>query len=457
VLSAGWLLVLAAPWADLPLRARRGLRSGRGRLAAVAAAGGLVIMLLRLPALPVAGRVCDLSGRWDETRARRGRVFTGSLAGRPRLRLRGLGDALPAPGAGFAGRALILPGRDRNEREARLVAWSSGAVESPARLAGRRGRPDWRHRLALRLTRPWPARLRPLARALLLGVRRGLPAGTRRRFRDAGLAHLLALSGLHVGIFLVLWQRLLACSRLGMAGAETLLLALLPALPLLLGDGPSVLRAVTMAAYVLGMRRLGGRPLPREALAAAACLELVARPGSIMSPAFALSYLATLVLVARFPTGAPRRRHWARQLWRGVDVSLHCSLATLPVALTVFGRLPLLGPLWNLAAGPLCALALVTGWLALPMALLPGAAIWTAPAALALRLLADLADLAGGPLALTVTGLAVPVAAWLSWSLGLRLLLAGSARAARAAAPLMAAPLLLGLARAGLDSVTGGT
>ncbi|MBN2171560.1 MAG: ComEC/Rec2 family competence protein [Candidatus Krumholzibacteriota bacterium] len=457
MLSPSWLLVLGAPWLDLPWRARRRLPSGRGRLAAAVVASGLVLMLLRLPALPGAGRVCDVAGRWEETRARRGRAFTGGLAGRPRLRLRGLGDASPAPGSAFYGRALVLPGRGRNEREARLLEWCADAVESPARRAGRLGRPAWRHRLALRLTRPWPASLQPLARALLLGVRRGLPADTRRRFRDAGLAHLLALSGLHVGLFLLLWHRLLAASRLGAAGAERLLLALLPALPLLLGDGPSILRAVSMAAYVLGLRLLGGRPLPFEALSAAACLELLARPGSLLHPAFALSYLATFVLVARFSAGTARRAGVWWNFWRGVDVSFHCSLATLPVALAVFGRLPLLGPLWNLAAGPLCALALMLGWLSLPLALLPGATLWTAPAALALRLLAGLADLAGGPLALTAAGLAVPVAGWLPWSLGLRFLVLGRPRAARLAPLLMVSPLLVALARAGLDSVMGGT
>ncbi len=402
---------------------------------------GFLVGAIRLPQPPPPGQVFRIEGAWQETRRREGLRFEGMLGGRPGLTLRGLGRTLPAPGSRFE-----ASGRRLGFSEFRIESWSALPIESEATRVSRRARLDGRDAFARRLTRHFPADRAPLARALLLGSRRGMPWDIRRGFRNAGLAHLLALSGLHVGLFLLLLRRGLALGGLG-SGLEWGILFLLPALPLLWGSSPSVIRALIMAAYLLLWRRRGGRPRAREAMSAAALLEFLFRPESLLGASFQLSYLATLALISLRMPPLPQAR-WPRLL-RVVKASLHaslvCTVAGLPVLMTLFGRLALLGPLWNLPAGLLCAPALALGWLALPAAFTPGSELFAAPAALLLGGLASLADLAGGRLALVAEGGPPPVWLWLPWSLGLRRLIQRGKPAL--AVSLMLIPLLAWLPR----------
>jgi competence protein ComEC len=410
---------------------------------------GFALVFLRLPALPAPGTVVELSGHWETTRDRQGPHFSGRLREQPSALLRGLGDALPAPGAAFQGRALALATADGG-RELRLLDWRAEPAESPATRASRLAGPDRRTRWARQWTRHFPPADAPLARAFLLGERRGLPWRLNRAFRDAGIAHILAVSGQHVAIFLLM-LRLVLAPVLGSRGAfraEALLLALLPALLLVWGGAAPVLRALLMAGYLLLWRRRGGRPHTREALALAALCEFCLRPGVLLTPGFLLSYLATFALLAGLPREDPPQARGARLRWQlraGLQASLLCSAAVLPVLLLCFRQLPLLGPLWNLVAGVFCAPALGLGWAALPFAPLPGAA-WAAwPAALALRGLAAVALWAGGPLALVIHPAPPPGWTWLAWSLGFHRLAGG--RLGRTGALLLATPLLALLVR----------
>jgi len=261
-----------------------------------------------------------------------------------------------------------------------------------------------------------------------------------------------------VAIFLLL-LRLGLAPALGPGGAfraEALLLALLPLLYLVWGDAAPVLRALLMAGYLLGCRRCGGRPEGREALALAALSEFLLRPAVLLTPGVQLSYLATFALIAGLPPAPLPQARWPRlrrQLALAFGASLLCSAAVLPVLLLCFRHLPLLGPLWNLAAGLLCAPALGLGWLALPFAALPGASGAAWPAVQALRALAARAALAGGPLALVLRPAAPPAWSWLAWSLGLWGLAAG--RRGASSALLLAAPILSLLPGLCLDTLGG--
>lgn len=445
------------PWFSPLLLLPAGPRAARPGLHWPLRAIGVALVLLRLPALPAAGERVSVDGHWATTESQNGRAFTGRLRGQPALTLRGLGAQLPAPGARLRAVGLALPSAD-GRRELRLLRWEAARCESPATRASRLAGPSRRDRWAFALTQHFPPSQGPLARAFLLGSRRGLPRDLNAAFRDAGLAHILAVSGQHVAIFLIL-LRLGLAPLLGAAGvfrAETVLLCMLPLLALVWGDTPPVLRALLMAGYLLGWRRRGGRPQATEALAFAGLCEFLWRPAALTTPGFLLSYLATLALIAGLPTAAPPQAGFARLRWQalaGLRASLLCSAAVLPVLLLQFQQLPLLGPLWNLPAGLLCAPALGLGWLALPFAGLPGGTLIAQPAGLALALLAGVAQLGGGPLALVLHPAPPPPCVWLAWSLGLHRLVAG--RLGASGALLFATPALAALAAACLDTLPG--
>ncbi len=448
VFPAAGCVFFLLPWLVHLPGLRDTFRGGRGFAHLLVLGVGLTAALLRLPSPPELAENVEIAGRWQDTQLRRGGVFTGTLVGRPRLRVRGLGVSPPAPGTAFTGRALILPAWERGKLEARLLSWQAEYRESAATWASRNSRPDRHRRLARALTASYPEREGPLARALLLGERSDLSRRAKHSFRRAGLAHLLALSGLHVGLLLLLLRRLLGLAGFGPFRAEWLLLALLPVLPAALGSGPSIFRAVSMAAYVLVVRRLGGRPLPYEALACAASLELLLRPASLLAPGFQLSYVATFALIARFRSAAPPPLAAAPRLLlrlrEAFALSVTCSLATLPVTVIIFDRLPLMGPLWNLLASPLCALALWLGWLTLPFSPLPFGTILVRPAAWTFAALSSLAHAAAGMPPSPLTGFSVPLWAWFFWSLGLALVALGAGWRTLVGFALMLLPPLIG-------------
>jgi competence protein ComEC len=197
--------------------------------------------------------------------------------------------------------------------------------------------------------------------ALLLGDRSGLSQAARERFAKLGLAHMLALSGLHVGLVAFLLLRMSGRSR---QDARAWILLPLVAWALAAGLSPSLVRAVAILAWLMGGRRVGRPRRPVDALAAAGVLELVVRPVSITSLGWWLSYAATLALL-RVASGLPRHRVLAAVL--AVTVA---PLGTLPWTLGVFGRLPWAAPLWNLAVGPLFAALMTAGLLLVASAVL---------------------------------------------------------------------------------------
>lgn len=362
-----------------------------------------------------------IHGIWRFTSVVKNGMFAGRLAGGGDLIIRGAGKCLPVHGAAMNGSGRILESSAFRSPEFRLDQWSSEESESSIQRQSRLGRLSGRSRILFPLTHAYSPSRRPLARALLFGDKRALPGTVRRNFRDAGLAHLLALSGLHVGLFLLLLRR----STLPLLGrtsrAEWMLLPLLPFLPAWGGGGASINRASFMAGYLLIGRRLGGRPIGGEALAFAACAELVLRPASLFEPGFQLSYLATAALLT-FPgrkaqLGASLSEKLLHYFREGISVSTLCTLATLPVILTRFDRLPLGGPLWNLLAAPLTAASLFSGWSTLPLGFFPGAN--AIPDFFFARLM-DLAVLAGSKWRMLLTGFTAPAWTWLAWGLGMR-------------------------------------
>ena len=214
-----------------------------------------------------------------------------------------------------------------------------------------------------------------LVKAMSIGDRADLDRDIRQSFARAGVAHILALSGLHVGfvyailaglarIFLLtsFWRRLLRC--------------VLPLLGVWLfvgvaGATPSLLRAAIMLS-VWGISRLFyQRWHSLDVLAVAAFIILWLTPEALFSLSFQLSFSALLGIILfkrffrRLIPEKPLLLHWGAEL---LVISLCAQLGTLPFTLYVFGSLPLLSLFTNLLAIPLAS-GIVPG--ALLLAFLP--------------------------------------------------------------------------------------
>ena len=173
--------------------------------------------------------------------------------------------------------------------------------------------------------------------AFLTGDREGLTPELRRRFAAAGVAHVLALSGLHVGILLFLLGILLQpLDLLGLRGFRLLLTALVLLLfPFFTGMGPSVIRAVIMALFVLGALALQRPGSVINSLCLAACIILFTDPRALFDAGFQLSFLCTLAILV-YTVSLPVDRHNRRRMKILSLIAVPCLIFLVSWPLTAF-------------------------------------------------------------------------------------------------------------------------
>jgi competence protein ComEC len=239
-----------------------------------------------------------------------------------------------------------------------------------------------------------------LARALLLGDGNALPPLQREAMRRVGLAHLVAVSGLNVGMVATVFFALLLRAPRGLRLAGTMAGVL--AYALLVGPLPSLLRALLMAAVVLGALMLRRLPAALNGLAVSCLLLVLLDPSWVEDLGFQLSVAATGGLLA---LSAPLRRclRSLGPLATPLAVTLAAQLATLPWSLAAFGRLSPVSPLANLIAIPWSGVALVVALAWASLRLTIGAAA---------DVILPLLDLLAAPLAWLER---LPASRWITW------------------------------------------
>lgn len=221
----------------------------------------------------------------------------------------------------------------------------------------------WRDRMVRRLDRLYGERA-PLAAALTLARREGLDPDLREAFARVGIAHLLAISGFHVGVIAVsLLSMLLAAGMdrraagLAAAGGAWLYVGFI-------GFPDAACRAALILTGA-ALSRGRGRPTARWGPIGAAFLILtVLDPRRLASPGFQLSFAGAAGLVAWTGSlsravrrcGGPR---CPRGLATAVAAGIAATLATLPVVGWHFERVSLVGIPSTLLAAPLVTLALI--------------------------------------------------------------------------------------------------
>ena len=219
------------------------------------------------------------------------------------------------------------------------------------------------------------AQAQALLQALLLADRSAIERTTLETFRETGLMHLLAVSGLHVGLVGLALYGLLKpmLGRLGLGRRRVewtralVTLTILAVYVLVAGASVSVVRAFVMVTVLIIGRTLE-RPLDTlSALGLAAILLLVHRPAALFDVGFQLSFGAVAALVTLTPLLNGRVPERVRQSTAGywvvgsVTTSLAATVGTAPALLAHFGRLPLGGLVLNVPAIPLTALTLGGG------------------------------------------------------------------------------------------------
>ena len=205
------------------------------------------------------------------------------------------------------------------------------------------------------------------AAAIMSGDRSGMSQETLAHLRASNLAHLLAISGLHMGlltafVFAALRSSLMLIPAIGLrvpAKKIAAVGALIAAAGYLALSGGNVAteRAFIMVSVMLVAILLGRPALTMRAVAIAAVIVLVLHPEALTGPGFQMSFAATTALVAVF--GAMRRLdqqrlpRWSRGILSVVVSSLVAGLATAPIAAAHFNQIAHYGLIANLLSVPL--------------------------------------------------------------------------------------------------------
>jgi competence protein ComEC len=411
---------------------RRGLLFALLLIALAVAAAGFAAVQIRtmMVAGPVLTRALgpvDIEGRVEAVEPHDGawRVTLGGLtiarldaATTPnRVRLRMNGDVPPAHGSHVRLRARLMPppvpaapgafdfGRQAFFAGIGAVGFAVSKpeiLEPTAGMSARMGAMvgDLRLAVSMRLRDGIGGAAGGVAAALVTGQRGGVPQDVIEAYRDSGLAHLLAISGLHMGLaaglmFVTLRGLIalvppLALRVNGKKVAAVGALCGLAAYLALSGANVPAQRAFVMTAVILGAVLIDRSALTFRVLATAAVVVLMWRPEAVVGASFQLSFAAVAALVAAYEVLAPRLSRWRTDgegwfgpAWRGGAVYLFgilsstvvSTLATAPYTAAHFGAIPAFGPAANLISIPLVALW-VMPWLVAALVLMPLGLDW---------------------------------------------------------------------------------
>ena len=213
--------------------------------------------------------------------------------------------------------------------------------------------------------------------ALTLGYRGGLDPETRQVFASAGVIHVLAVSGLHVGIVFMVFSFCLGFLKLTCFGRVILLFFSVGSLwffALLTGLSPSVSRAALMLSLAVVGRNLKRRANIYNTLAASAFLLLILNPNNLFDAGFQLSYAAVFGIVfiqPRIERIIVFRFRIMKYLWALLSVSVAAQVATFPFSVYYFNQFPAYFWISNLFIIPVVSVTVPLGFLLLAFSWCP--------------------------------------------------------------------------------------
>ncbi|MDH7514628.1 MAG: DNA internalization-related competence protein ComEC/Rec2 [Bacteroidota bacterium] len=260
--------------------------------------------------------------------------------------------------------------------------------------------------IALSIERLFPPSDVPLMKAFLLGERGYVDEETILSLRRAGIVHIIALSGLHVGIILtVIWVPL---GRLPFGIRAPIASVALWSFVFITGAAPPVMRAAVMASAVLAAYGFQRPAHTMNTLASAGIAILAVSPAYLFDPGFQLSFSAVTGIVLFQPRIASCIRRLLPAVlegnfFSGSVVSLSAltvaaQLGTAPFLASLFGEISLISLVANLVAVPLAFVVVACGMVAL---LLSGVGpfpslCYASASSAALRLITGSADVLAG-------------------------------------------------------------
>ncbi len=258
--------------------------------------------------------------------------------------------------SGHAVSGALVEVRGEARRDGGMVTFSGARITvlaPPGLLA------KWRARTGHTIDEIYGAQA-PLARALLIADEHDIAPEVRRQFADAGIIHMLSVSGLHVGILAEAVALAALLLGAGVRRAELAAVVVAVCFVLFVGAPAPAVRAGAMYAAVVTARRLQRPTSPWALLALGAAVPLL-DPRAVREVGYQLSSMGMAGLIASSALirrlSFPEAPAWTLRAMREMLATVVASAVTAPIVAWHFGRVSLAAPVTNLAAAPLFGLA----------------------------------------------------------------------------------------------------
>jgi competence protein ComEC len=204
-----------------------------------------------------------------------------------------------------------------------------------------------------------------LAEAMLIGYREDLDKDLLNAYTNTGVVHIIAISGLHLGLIFMLMDFLI-CALAGRKRAAKagffISLPLLWSFAILTGSSASVIRSAIMFSFIIVGKAMGKKSNGMNSLLGSAFMLLLWNPDLRFDLGFQLSY-AAVASILLFDQDIKKmvylKNTAALYLWSMVSITLAAQVLTTPIVIANFHRFPTLFLFSNLFAVPLSSLVLV--------------------------------------------------------------------------------------------------
>lgn len=201
-----------------------------------------------------------------------------------------------------------------------------------------------------------------LLKTMLLGQKWLLPVQIQQDFQKTGLAHVLAISGLHIGFIAVVLNRMVQLLRLSKKQSFVFITGVLGLYCVLVGSAPSVIRAAVMAVMVLGSRVVGWQSNMLNNVFAAAFLILLCCPADLFEVGFQLSFAAVIGIVFFSRYFENLFGFFPKSIASGLSVTISAQLGVWPLIAYYFNTFSIIAVLANLFLVPLSGLIVMLGF-----------------------------------------------------------------------------------------------
>jgi len=219
----------------------------------------------------------------------------------------------------------------------------------------------WRHKVLEAIDNNFDKQNAPLAKALLIGYKNELNRKQKKSFSRAGLSHIMAVSGLHVGFILLPFWMIIPffwTFRYGKQMGLLILTSILFFYAGLTGFSASVTRASLAGGFLIYGRLFHKVRNTKNLTAVAALILLLINPNNLFDISFQLSFSAVYIILLTAPVITHRLPKWIQYRWYGkpimvIIISIIVQIGLFPLLTYYFGEFSIVGPLANAFVIPL--------------------------------------------------------------------------------------------------------